>query len=100
MGVVLEDIGNKAVFSAVVHFERCQYKGYFAKTVDRLAVELAVRCLLMNHGKQGDCEIHWLALEDHDWQERWKRHFKPLLLGKQLLFCPVGCQPRKVRRNA
>ena len=93
MGVVLEDIGREAVFSPLVHFERCQFKGYFEETVNRRALEWAVRFLLMGHGEQGDCEIHWVALQEHDWQERWKAHFKPLLLGKKLLVLPRWLQP-------
>lgn len=88
MGVVVEDTGRKAVFSASELFERCQYKGYFEATINRRAVEVAVRSLLMHHKSPGDCEVHWVCLEDQDWQERWKRHFKPMMLGKRLLVLP------------
>lgn len=93
MGVVLEDIGKKAVFSPSIHFERCRYKGYFEETVNRQTVEWAIRSLLRNHETQVDCEIYWVALEEQDWQESWKRHFKPMLRGKRLLILPSWLQP-------
>ena len=92
MGVVLEDTGQKSIFSASDTFEHCRYKGYFDETINRRAVELAIRFLLINHGER-DTEIHWTALEDQDWRESWKRHFKPLLIGKQLLVLPSWLQP-------
>lgn len=93
MGVVLEDIGRKAVFSPDVHFERCQFKGYFETTVNRQEVELAIRALLLQHGEQHDCEVHWIPLEDQDWQNHWKRYFQPILLGHRLLILPSWLEP-------
>ena len=93
MGVVLEDIGHTAVFSPLVPFERCQYKGYFEATVNRRAVELAIRALLLSQGERGDSEVHWLALEEQDWQGHWKRFFTPILLGKRLLVLPSWLPP-------
>ncbi|MBF0162770.1 MAG: 50S ribosomal protein L11 methyltransferase [Magnetococcales bacterium] len=88
MGVVLEDVGRKAVFSADVPFERCQFKGYFAETVERSEVEWGIRTLLVAHGERGDTEIHWLSLQEQDWQTHWKRYFQPIPLGKRLLVLP------------
>ncbi|MBF0462092.1 MAG: 50S ribosomal protein L11 methyltransferase [Magnetococcales bacterium] len=93
MGVVLEDIGRKAVFSPLVPFERCQYKGYFAETVNQRAVERAIGLLLLEHGERGETEMHWLALEEQDWQGHWKRYFMPIVLGKRLLVLPSWLQP-------
>lgn len=88
MGVVIEDIGKKSVFSKSMPFECCQYKGYFEDSINLMAVELAIRSFLISHGEQGDCEIYWLPLEEQNWQESWKRHFKPLLVGKNILVLP------------
>lgn len=99
MGVVLENIGRKAVFSAELPFDRCRYKGYFADSVNRSALELAIRYLLVSHDVQEDCEIYWVELEDQDWQESWKRHFKPLLLGKNLLVLPSWLEPPEGTQN-
>ncbi|MBF0584378.1 MAG: 50S ribosomal protein L11 methyltransferase [Magnetococcales bacterium] len=93
MGVVLEDVGHKAVFSPTVHFERCQFKGYFAEEVNRQGVELAIRAVLMGHGERGDCEVHWIPLADQDWQNHWKRYFQPILVGKRLLVLPSWLEP-------
>ncbi len=93
MGVVVEDIGHRAVFSPLVPFERCQYKGYFTETVDRQAVEWAIRALLTSHGERGEGEIHWLALEEQDWQNHWKRYFQPIPLGNRLLVLPSWLPP-------
>ncbi|MEO5338997.1 MAG: 50S ribosomal protein L11 methyltransferase [Magnetococcus sp. MYC-9] len=93
MGVVLEDIGHKAVFSAGVPFERCQFKGYFAETTDRQQVEWAIRSLLLAQGERGDAELHWFALEEQDWQNHWKRYFQPIPLGERLLVLPSWLQP-------
>ncbi|MEO5353230.1 MAG: 50S ribosomal protein L11 methyltransferase [Magnetococcus sp. XQGC-1] len=93
MGVVLEDIGHKPVFSAAVHFERCQFKGYFAETVNRRGVELAIRALLMLHGERGDSEVYWTPLAEQDWQNHWKRYFQPIPLGQRLLVLPSWLQP-------
>ncbi|MBF0184380.1 MAG: 50S ribosomal protein L11 methyltransferase [Magnetococcales bacterium] len=93
MGVVLEDIGNKAVFSPLVHFERCRFKGYFEQEVDRLRVEVAIRALLLQQGERGDSELQWLALQDEDWQNHWKRYFRPLPIAARLLVLPSWLQP-------
>jgi ribosomal protein L11 methyltransferase len=93
MGVVLEDVGSKAVFSPQVHFERCRFKGYFSEEAERLAVEVAVRTLLQEQGVRGDSELHWFALQDEDWQNHWKRYFRPLPLGNRLLVLPSWLTP-------
>ncbi|WP_130471248.1 50S ribosomal protein L11 methyltransferase [Candidatus Magnetaquicoccus inordinatus] len=93
MGVVLEDIGNTAVFSPLVHFERCRFKGYFAEESDRLQIEVAIRALLLAEGQRGNSELHWLLLQDEDWQNHWKRYFRPLPLGQRLLVLPSWLQP-------
>ena len=93
MGVVVEDIGHTAVFSSSDFFERCRYKGYFDHTVNRQAVALAVEVFLMHHGEQGAEALTWHPLAEQDWRESWKRHFKPLPLGRRLLVLPSWLSP-------
>ena len=88
MGVVVEGVGGRPVVSASSQFDRCRYKGYFAEPVNRPALELAVRFLLLSHGEPGDCEMHWTALAASDWQEGWKRHSAPMFMGDNLLVLP------------
>ena len=40
-------------------------------------------------GNYGTLEIFTTELDEEDWAENWKKYFKPLPVGKNILICPV-----------
>ena len=40
-----------------------------------------------------DLNCHWENLEDRDWSQEWKQHFKPKKCGGRLWICPSWIEP-------
>ena len=40
-----------------------------------------------------DLSCHWEYLEDRDWSQEWKQHFKPKKCGDRLWICPSWMDP-------
>ncbi|MBF0622993.1 MAG: 50S ribosomal protein L11 methyltransferase [Magnetococcales bacterium] len=93
MGVSVQDTGTRPVFSSDTPFGACLVRGYFEESVDQSAIESKVALLLTTLGLKDLPKVRWVALEDQDWQESWKQHFKPLPIGETVLVLPSWLEP-------
>lgn len=65
------------------------------ETVKNRAFRAGLRALI--GGRAGRPRLRLRRLPPQDWAESWKRHFKPLLIGKKLLLKPGWSRSRPAR---
>jgi ribosomal protein L11 methyltransferase len=57
-----------------------------------------IQCFFPEEAEGLDLKIHCRKIKANDWQESWKRHFKPLEIGERLLIKP-SWNKRKPKKN-
>ncbi|MEO5378379.1 MAG: 50S ribosomal protein L11 methyltransferase [Magnetococcus sp. DMHC-6] len=88
----LEEVGAMAI-SFLADPEKSGLKTFQAwfegSDQQRAAIDLKLRLLLAAMGLLSDVQMGWKSLIDRDWQEAWKKEYRPLPIGNRLLVLPT-----------
>ena len=73
----------------------CSVSGYVAENSSgKVALELIEKKINaaksdLNNKIYGSLDIFIAVIDEEDWAENWKKYFKPIPVGKNILICPV-----------
>ncbi|MBF0371405.1 MAG: 50S ribosomal protein L11 methyltransferase [Magnetococcales bacterium] len=65
-----------------------EIRGWLDASKERTEIDLKLQLLLASFDPPQMDGVSWQRLADQDWQESWKRHFKPQIIGNRLLVLP------------
>lgn len=93
VSVSFEDAQDQALFEPKLGttplWDHVILIGLFEASIDTTAVQQQLSKLL---GVSSIQNARFEVLEDKDWQEAWKAHFKPMQFGVKLWICPSWCE--------
>jgi len=91
--VTLEDAADQPLLEPAIGetplWDHVIVKGLFPGTTDKAPIEKVLAAEL----PEPPITQTWVALDDRDWSQEWKRHFEPLQCGQRLWICPSWMEP-------